>query len=250
MCTPSSRFNESVSFASVDLEIECGNLFVLVTFLFGLAVGGAFTYCYCVLRDNPRKLRRTVILRDEYEAGCRGLKFSRSPFVHGKFCPLWIQQRFQSSRGCWWCKAMPYLLGLSWVIRAESGMGMHAAWNIGASRSDISTFPRSSRLSVHDRRRDRKWIRPDEVTAREQHHPGVTHPADGIWLLARLQRLPPECGPSPAPVRGKGDWWRVLEMAQVCRKNQSHSCDDWSTTRDQAALSKCSEARDEMARTP
>ena len=50
--------------------------------------------------------------------------------------------------------------------------------------------PRSSRLSVlwtHDRRRDRQWIRPDEVTVREQHHPGVSYPADGIWLLARLQ---------------------------------------------------------------
>ena len=56
--------------------------------------------------------------------------------------------------------------------------------------SDFSKFPGSSRLSVlwtHDRRRHHQWNRADEVTAREQHHPGVTHSGDEIWLLARLQ---------------------------------------------------------------
>ena len=52
MHTPSSRFDGSVSLACVDQEIECGNLVGLVTFLFGLAVGGALTYCCCVLREK------------------------------------------------------------------------------------------------------------------------------------------------------------------------------------------------------
>ena len=45
--------------------------------------------------------------------------------------------------------------------------------------ADFSTFPGPSRLSVlwtHDRRRYHQWIQADEVTAREQHEPGVTHP--------------------------------------------------------------------------
>ena len=131
--------------------------------------------------------------------------FRVRPSWTDRFCPLWIQQRSQSSRGCWWCKAMPYVLGLSWA-----------------------DFPRFPDLRTHDRRRDRQWTRPDGLTAREQHHPGVTHPADEIWLLTRLQALPPECGPPPALVRGQGDWWCVLEMAQICRENQSYSFDDWS----------------------
>ena len=81
---------------------------------------------------------------------------------------------------------------------------------------------------MNEGRRDRQWIRLDEVTGREQHHPGVTHSADEIWLLARRQELPPECGPPPALVRGQGDWWCVLEMAQICRENQSYSFDGWS----------------------
>ena len=50
--TPSLRFDGS-NFENpcphhlpvFEQEIECGNRFVPVTFLFGLAVGGAFTYC-------------------------------------------------------------------------------------------------------------------------------------------------------------------------------------------------------------
>ena len=48
----------------------------------------------------------------------------------------------------------------------------------------FSTFSRSSRLSVFwtdDQRRHCQWIRPDVVTAREQHHPGVS------WWLTRQQ---------------------------------------------------------------
>ena len=44
-----------------------------------------------------------------------------------------------------------------------------------------STLPRSLRLSVlwtDNQRRDRQSIRLDEVTAREQHHPGITHTAE------------------------------------------------------------------------
>ena len=191
-----------------------------------------------------RRSHTAVVSLVKTHVNCDALRFlamntnldvEDSSFRVHRFCPLWIQQRYQSSRGCWWCKAMPYLLGLSWVTPAESGIGMCAAWNTGASGRLLwqisSTFTGSSRLSVlwtHDRRRDRQWIRPDEVTAREQHHPGVTHPADENWLLASLQGLPPECCPPPALVRGQGDWWCVLEMAQVCRENQSYSFDDWS----------------------
>ena len=85
--------------------------------------------------------------------------------------------------------------------------------------ADFFDVSRSSRLSVlwtHERRRDRQWNRLDEVTAREQHHPAVTHFADEIWSLARLHGLPPECGAPPALVRGQGDRWCVLEMAQIC----------------------------------
>ena len=122
--------------------------------------------------------------------------------------------------------------------------------------ADFSTFPGSSRLSVlwtHDRRRDRQWIRPDEVTAREQHHhPGVTLPADEIWLLARLQGLPLECGPPPALVRGQGEWWGVCWRwrKSVVRTSPTLLTTGVSTTRDQTALSKWSEIQDEMAQTP
>ena len=59
------------------------------------------------------------------------------------------------------------LLGLSWVTLAVSGIGMCAAWNTGASgrllwQTSVA-LPGSSRLSVlwtHDRRRERRWIRP------------------------------------------------------------------------------------------
>ena len=53
--TTSSQFNGSVLPVSVDQTIECGNLFILVTFLFRLAVGDAFTYCCCVPREKPGK---------------------------------------------------------------------------------------------------------------------------------------------------------------------------------------------------
>ena len=97
--------------------------------------------------------------------------------------------------------------------------------------ADFSTFPGSSRLSVlwtHDRRRYHQWNRADEVTVHEQHHPGVTHPGDEIWLLARPQGFLPECGTPPALIRDQGDWWRVLKKAQIRLVSQSYSFDDWS----------------------
>ena len=53
--------------------------------------------------------------------------FRVRPSCMKRFCPPWIQQRSQSLCGCWWCKAMPYLLGLIWVTPAMSGAGMYGA---------------------------------------------------------------------------------------------------------------------------
>ena len=105
--TPSSRFNGSVSLASVDQEIECGNLFVLVTFLFGLAVGGAFTYCCCVPRETAVISDALRFFVMKMNGDVEDASFCVRLLCMDRFCPLWIQQRSQSSRGCWWCKAMP-----------------------------------------------------------------------------------------------------------------------------------------------
>ena len=63
--TPCSRFNGSVSLASVDQEIECGKS---VRSGYLPVRVGCGRLC-CVLRANPCELRRTVIFRDEYEQG-------------------------------------------------------------------------------------------------------------------------------------------------------------------------------------
>ena len=61
--------------------------------------------------------------------------------------PPWTQQRSQSSRACWSCKVTRYLPGIRWVIRAETCVRMHAAWNTGASSrlswQTASTSPES-----------------------------------------------------------------------------------------------------------
>ena len=66
--------------------------------------------------------------------------------------PPWIQQRSQSSHGCWLCEATRYFPGLSWVIRAVNGVGTCAAWNIGASGrlswKTSSTSPGSSERAM------------------------------------------------------------------------------------------------------
>ena len=47
-------------------------------------------------------------------------------------------------------------------------------------------------------------------------------------MLARLQGLPPECGPPPALVRCQGDWWCVLGNECANQPRQSYSFDEWS----------------------
>ena len=85
----------------------------------------------CILRGAHQ-----LTNRQSFEQCVRNVEdssFRVRPSCLSRFCPLWIQQRSQSSRGCWWCKAMPYFLGLSWVTLSVSGIGMCAAWNTGAS---------------------------------------------------------------------------------------------------------------------
>ena len=52
--------------------------------------------------------------------------FRVRPSCMNRFCPLWNQQRSQSSRGCWWCKALPYFLGLVLAVTPDGTLALLA----------------------------------------------------------------------------------------------------------------------------
>ena len=199
-------------------------------------MGEAFRYCCCVPRENPVSTDALKFLvmsmnRDVEDSNFHVLRLS----CMNRLCLLWNQQCSQNSRGLlvvesnaipsrtqlgntcrvWYRKVRPVE---HWLPAGCYGSFFHVSRILEAERAFWS----------HDRRRYYQRKREDEVTAREQHHPGITHTGDEIWLLARLQGLPPECGPPSAFVRGQGDGWCVLEKAQICRVSQSYSFDDWS----------------------
>ena len=70
----------------------------------------------------------------------------------------------------------------------------------------VSKIFRLSVLRTDDQIRDRQSIRPGEVTAREQHHPGITHTVEKIGGSLDVRDFFQSGSPS-ALARGRNTWW-------------------------------------------